>query len=75
MMLDSANAKKMKDSHVIALGIDVLLAGHETTTSSLSFSSFLLATNPEVQEKLISEIEEYFAENPVSLCIDTMKPL
>lgn len=36
------------------------LAGFETTASLLSFASYLLACNPEEQEKLREEVEEMF---------------
>ncbi|NXG53040.1 THAS synthase, partial [Psilopogon haemacephalus] len=36
-----------------------LIAGYETTTSTLSFATYLLATNPECQEKLLQEVDEF----------------
>ena len=41
-------------------------AGFETITNLLSFTSYLLAMHPEVQEKLQSEIDEWFENNDVS---------
>ena len=43
-----------------------MIEGFETITNLLSFTSYLLAMHPEVQEKLQSEIDEWFANNPVS---------
>ena len=34
------------------------IAGYETTNSTLGFIVYSLATNPEVQKKLIDEIDE-----------------
>ncbi len=34
-------------------------AGHETTANALSFTLFLLATHPEIQEKVYEEIKEH----------------
>ena len=42
-----------------------LLAGYETTANCLSFTSYLLATNPEVQDKLCEEIDSYFKTHAV----------
>ena len=46
-----------------------LLAGYETTANCLSFPSYLLATNPEVQDKLCEEIDSYFKTHAVSFGI------
>jgi len=43
-----------------------LIAGYETVTNLLSFTSYLLALHPDVQEKLHSEIDQHFANNEVS---------
>ena len=43
-----------------------LAAGYETVTNLLSFTSYLLALHPDVQEKLHSEIDQHFAINEVS---------
>ena len=37
-----------------------LLAGYETTSSALSFTSYELALNARVQRKLQEEIDNYF---------------
>ena len=43
-----------------------LAGGFETVTNLLSFTSYLLAVHPEVQEKVQSEIDEWFENNAVS---------
>ena len=44
----------------------LILAGHETTSSALAYTSYLLALHPEVQERLAEEIDNYLQEHPVS---------
>ena len=56
----------MTDAEVYANAINFLGAGNETTTTTLCFASYLLALHPAVQEKLQSEIDDYFKEKPVS---------
>jgi cytochrome P450 family 3 subfamily A len=57
----------MTDAEVCANAIVFLVAGNETTSMTLSYTSYLLALNPDVQEKLQSEIDAYFEDKPVSL--------
>ena len=57
----------MTDKEVYANAAGFLIAGNETTSILLSYTSYLLALNPDVQEKLQSEIDSYFEDNPVRL--------
>ena len=50
---------------IVAEAVGFMLAGYETTSVALSFVTYLLAVNPDVQEKLVEEIHEYYNENPV----------
>ena len=56
----------MTDEEVVANSVGFLLAGNETTAVTLSFASYELALYPDIQEKLQSEIDTYFEDNPVS---------
>ena len=68
LMLDTSqvSGSQLEEGHVLIHSMGILLAGHETTSSALSFISYLLALNPEVQEKLAKEVVNYLQENPVS---------
>ena len=57
----------MTDEAVIDNSIGFLFAGNETTSVTLSFASYELAVNPDIQEKLQSEIDTYFEDKPVSV--------
>ena len=56
----------MTDAEVYANSFGFLAAGNETTSVTLSFASYELAINPDIQEKLQSEIDAYFEDKPVS---------
>ena len=68
LMLDTSqvSGSHLEEGHVLIHSMGILLAGHETTSSALSFTSYLLALNPEVQDKLAEEVVNYLQENPVS---------
>ena len=62
----TAKTAVMTDSEVYANAMGFLFAGNETTSTTLSYTSYLLALNPDIQEKLQSEIDAYFEDKPVS---------
>ena len=57
----------MTDKEVVANSIGFLFAGNETTSIALSYASYELALHLDIQEKLQSEIDNYFEDNPVRL--------
>ena len=60
----------MTDEAIYDNSVGFLIAGNETTSTTLSYTSYLLALNPDIQEKLQSEIDAYFKDEPVShLCV------
>ena len=69
VMLDAVKANKIEDAHSVVMSIVALIGGHEPITNSIIFTSHLLATNGDIQQKLITEIAEYFSDNPVSMCV------
>ena len=59
----------MTDALVFSNSLGFLAAGNETTATTLSYASYLLALHPEIQKKLQSEIDTYFEEKTVSCMI------
>ena len=57
----------MTDKEVYANAVGFLIAGNETTSILLAYTSYLLALNPDIQEKLQSEIDAYFEDKTVNL--------
>ena len=64
---DNENKKGLSTGEIVADAVSFLFAGHETTSVALTFATYLLATQPEVQEKLFNEIHDYFDDNPVCI--------
>ena len=68
-MIDSAveDGKDPQNDQIAGFSVEFLLAGYETTSTTLSFTSYLLAMNTDVQVKLQAEIDKYFKEHPVNV--------
>ncbi|XP_058425191.1 cytochrome P450 3A12-like [Diceros bicornis minor] len=66
LMINSQNSKELdthkalSDLELVAQSTIFIFAGYETTSSSLSFLMYLLATHPDVQQKLQEEIDATF---------------
>ena len=58
---------KLTSREIVDNSVVFLIAGFETTAKSISYSSYYLALNPDIQEKLQSEIDNYFEDNPVRI--------
>ena len=56
----------LSDKEIVGLCIDFMLAGYETTKTTMSYISYLLATNSDKQDVLCTAIDEYYQENEVS---------
>ncbi|XP_077123270.1 thromboxane-A synthase isoform X2 [Ranitomeya variabilis] len=54
--------KTLSEDEILGQAFIFLIAGYETTSSLLSFTTYLLATHPESQERLLREVDE-FSEN------------
>lgn len=58
LMIEAGQNGKLTDDEIVSQSFIFLLAGYETTSSALSFTSYLLALNPDIQQRLINEIDD-----------------
>ena len=58
--------QKLTDEQITAHSATFMLAGSETTANTLTYTAYLLALNPDIQEKLQMEIDSFFQQNTVS---------
>ena len=65
----SQTKKKLTDEDIVAVATDFIMAGYETTSNTLGFTSYLLALNTDKQDKLCAEIDDYHEKNEVIMII------
>jgi len=53
---DKSSGKEMAERQLVSEIMTLIVAGHETTASTLNWTWYLLAENPEAEEKLASEV-------------------
>lgn len=68
-------SKALSEDEALAQCVLFFLAGHDTTSSVLSYAVYLLALNPEVQAKLRKEVDECIAAHGKEPSLDAVSKL
>ncbi|XP_071551634.1 cytochrome P450 3A29-like [Panulirus ornatus] len=67
--------KSLTDEEIIANAWVFLLGGFETTANSITYTSYLLGTHPEVQERVYEELCEVLQDSPEELTYEQVHRL
>ncbi|EFA04629.1 cytochrome P450-like protein [Tribolium castaneum] len=62
LLLKFSDIEKLSDRDIREEVDTFMFAGHDTTATGVCFALYLLANNPEVQEKVLSEQKELFGD-------------
>ncbi|KAM0552416.1 hypothetical protein ACHAPJ_007976 [Fusarium lateritium] len=65
--VDPKTGKKMSDVSIADNLITFLIAGHETTSGTLSFFFYSLLKNPECYQKVQKEVDEVVGRDPITV--------
>lgn len=74
-LLKAESQGKITAHDVVGEVFTVLLAGNDTTATSLSFTILSLAMHPEVQDKLYAEINEVFPDDEFQVTLEDISRL
>ena len=76
LCMDAAGQDNLiSEDEIVAHEFIFILAGYETTAACLMFTSYLLACNPHVQERLQREIDDKFPNTTDRASYDTVTEL
>jgi cytochrome P450 len=53
------NEKILRSDEIVGNILIFMIAGYETTSTTLAYCTYILATKPNIQQKLIDEIDAY----------------
>ena len=59
----SSSKKFLTDEEIVSLVTLFVTVGADSTSNTLAFASYLLAINPEKQDKLCADIDAYYENN------------
>ena len=67
---DTKCSDYLSSEEIVGAIITIIVAGYESTMNALSYTAYLLALNPTIQDRLIREINDYYDVNPDSSLYD-----
>lgn len=61
---DKGEQRRLTNAEVLSQSFVFVAAGYETTANLLTYTAYLLAMNPDIQDKLIDEIKKSLSDHP-----------
>ena len=58
-MGEEIGEKNLRPDEIVGNILIFMIAGYETTSTTLAYCTYILATKPDIQEKLIAEIDAH----------------
>ena len=68
-------SRRLSDSEIVANCTVFFLAGYETSATTLGLVCYHLATNPDVQDKLVEEIDSNWTDEEKMPTYETVREL
>lgn len=72
---DAEKVLEMSDSVISAQSFVFYAAGYETSASTMGFMLYQLALNPDIQDKVVAEIDEVMKKNNGVISVESMSEL
>ena len=72
---EAKSSRYLNNKEILVTVTSMMLGGYETTSNALSYTAYLLALNPTIQDRLIREINEYYDVNPDSSLYDAAESI
>lgn len=63
MLQRDENGQMLSDEELVSQSLTIMFAGHETTSSALSWCSYYLGLRPDIQDRCFTEIKAFRATN------------
>jgi cytochrome P450 len=61
-MGEEIGEKNLRPDEIVGNILIFMIAGYETTSTTLAYCTYILATKPDIQEKLIAEIDAHLGQ-------------
>lgn len=67
MLMEATDGEQMSDQQLRDEIMTLVLAGHETTANNLSWTLMLLSRHPEIERRLLAEVDAVLGDGPATL--------